>query len=365
MKPLIVPHASAESVWRSADTRIDAFTPALPDLHASRHASVVAVSEAEIADLRAELEPRSVVALLPWRRCAVHLPDAATFYELRTARNRLLVTDAEQRRYREGSVAVAGLSVGFGVVQNIVLGGGPARLSIADFDTLSISNLNRLPHSICDLGTSKTDLAARRVYELDPFADVHTLDEGLNESNIRELLVPNGNPVRLFFEEMDQLPMKIASRRVARELGIPVVMVSDVGDGVLVDVERFDLEPHRPLFHGRVPEDRLDTTTPSERLGLVTAILGADAMTPRLQSSMVAVGKSLRGWPQLATAAAIAGAAGAWVARRILTGNDMPSGRYVVSLDEALDVQWSSADAVARRQAETRAFEAHLASGGR
>jgi hypothetical protein len=160
---------------------------------------------------------------------------------------------------------------------------------------------------------------------------------------------------------MDQLAMKVASRRAARELGIPVVMVSDVGDGVLVDVERYDLEPRRPLFHGRVPERELDTTSPSHTLRLVTAILGADVMPPRLQSSMLAVGKSLRGWPQLATASAMAGATAAFVARRILTGGDMPSGRYAISLDQAFDPQWSSPEAIERRRAETRAFEDRLA----
>jgi hypothetical protein len=111
-----------------------------------------------------------------------------------------------------------------------------------------------------------------------------------------------------------------------------------------------------------VPERELDTTSPSHTLRLVTAILGADAMPPRLQSSMLVVGKSLRGWPQLATASAMAGATAAFVARRILSGSEMPSGRYAISLDQALDAQWSSPEASEQRRAETRAFEDRLAS---
>jgi len=109
----------------------------------------------------------SVVAVFRGRRCAVHLPDPETYFRLRTSRNRQLVTDDEQRCFRDGAVAVGGLSVGFSILHNLVLGGGPRHVRIADFDRLSVPNLNRLAHSVTEIGVRKTRLAARRVYELE------------------------------------------------------------------------------------------------------------------------------------------------------------------------------------------------------
>ena len=51
-------------------------------------------------------------------------------------------------------------------------------------------------------------------------------------------------------EEVDDLATKVEIRRHARALGVPVVMVTDDGDNVIVDVERYDLDPGYPLFHG-------------------------------------------------------------------------------------------------------------------
>ncbi|MCR4325648.1 MAG: hypothetical protein NUV59_02480, partial [Patescibacteria group bacterium] len=60
-----------------------------------------------------------------------------------------------------------------------------------------------------------------------------------------------------------------------------------------------------------------------------------DYFTKRQLESVRRVGKTLSGVPQLGTAAAIAGAAAAYVVRRIAVGAEMPSGRYVLSCEQA------------------------------
>jgi tRNA threonylcarbamoyladenosine dehydratase len=368
-RPTILPFEGARAkldALRAAgmvDEVVDGFEPSLAELFSIEHPNRGDASARErfIAARRAELLPGSVVAILPWRRCAVHLPDPETYLRLRTSRNRLLVTDDEQLRFREAAVAVGGLSVGFSIVHDLVLGGGPRRLRIGDFDCLSIPNLNRLPHSVCEVGVRKTRLAARRVYELDPFAEVTEFDEGVARENLHELLAPNGRPVDVFFEEMDQLHMKFAARKVARELRVPVVMVTDLGDGVTIDVERFDLEPDRPLLHGAIDEATALSIGPEltmrERVRIASAVVRPEEMPPRLQESMLAIGTQIHAWPQLGTAVSVAGAAGAYVARRLITGAEMPSGRYSLSLDAAIDPRWHSAEATQHRKVMTRSYE--------
>ena len=43
-----------------------------------------------------------------------------------------------------------------------------ARSRLADFDHLELSNLNRVPATVFDIGLNKAEVAARRIAELDP-----------------------------------------------------------------------------------------------------------------------------------------------------------------------------------------------------
>ena len=58
----------------------------------------------------------------------------------------------------------------------------------------------------------------------------------------------------LVIEECDSLDMKVRVREEARARGIPVLM--ETSDRGLFDVERFDVEPERPLFHGTARRGR-------------------------------------------------------------------------------------------------------------
>jgi tRNA threonylcarbamoyladenosine dehydratase len=297
----------------------------------------------------------------PWRRTLVRLPDEPRYQELRTARNLFLVTRQEQADYYASHVAFAGLSVGSSALNTLVLNGGAKTVSIADPDVLATVNLNRLNASVCDLGVSKVTLARRRVLELNPYAVVHSYP-GVDDANLAAFL-GGSEPVNALVEEMDELRLKAVVRFAARDRGIPVVMATDDGDSALLDVERFDLEPDRPLFHGTVPEDVLRNIplepSPAQRVTIASAIVGPNIST-RTQNSMQLVGNQIPTWPQLATAAAVSGAAVTYAVRRIVTGQDMPSGRYRVCLDAALDTDFGTSEALAQRVLNTADFERGL-----
>jgi hypothetical protein len=301
---------------------------------------------------------KSVLIYLPWKKTLVRIPRSDIYTRLRTARNRFLITEDEQLKYYAGTVGIAGMSIGSQVLTALTLTGGPSHLRLADFDVLSITNMNRLPGTIADLSQSKLLAAVRRTYEVNPFADLTLFPDGLQDDNLDQFF---NQPSKLdvFIEECDNIRMKIISRFKARELGIPVIMSTDNGDNAIIDVERFDLEPNRPLFHGRVDEERLAKTSSSlplaEKTRLANDIVGPDVV-PRMQQSLQAVGSDLPAWPQLGTAAMISGVALSYITRRILTGQSMPSGRYEVHIDGSLDPQWNTPEAVAQRAQEKEEF---------
>lgn len=275
-------------------------------------------------------------AYLPWSNVAVKLPDEESFYRLRTARNRNIITPEEQRRYRESTVGIAGLSVGSTALASLVRTGGPKTISIADHDTVEISNLNRMHADLVDLGEKKTVVAARKTWEIDPFADLRLWSDGLHKESLRSF-IDGDRKLDVFVDEMDDIPLKFAARIECRELQVPVVMATDNGDGAIVDVERFDLEPQRAIFHGRVEESLAAAAKTREQfIAASSAIIDASLFAQRQGSSLREVGKTIAGVPQLGTAATIAGASVAYAIRQIVTGAPMPSGRYIVSTEKAI-----------------------------
>ena len=139
----------------------------------------------------------------------------------------------------------------------------------------------------------------------------------------------------MLFEECDDLAMKLRLREAARAQRIPVLM--ETSDRGMIDVERFDLEPERPLLHGLAGELRaedLTGLTTYQKVPAVLRIIGVDTMSERLGASMPDIDTTLKTWPQLASAVALGGALNTDVARRIALGTMTRSGRFFVDFSD-------------------------------
>ncbi|MBI4509167.1 MAG: Rv1355c family protein [Deltaproteobacteria bacterium] len=267
---------------------------------------------------------------MPWSHRLVHLLPPDEFHELRTCRNRYKILPAGQQFLRERRIGIAGLSVGLSAAVTLALEGIGGVFRLADFDTLALSNLNRLRVGVHNIGVNKAVLAARELLELDPYLRIETFEDGVTEQNIDRFLIGHGK-LDLLVEECDDLYMKVRLRERARELGIPVLM--DTSDAGLIDIERFDREPTRELFHGLVPgleADSLKGLTTKEKVPFVLAILGASRMSAAMAASLCEVKETISTWPQLGSSVTLGGALVADVARRILLGELTESGRYYV-----------------------------------
>lgn len=273
-------------------------------------------------------------AYYPWRRTLVGVLDRAPFVRLRTDRNRNKSTDAEQERLSGLRVGVVGLSVGHAVAHTLALEGLCGELRLADFDGIEVSNLNRVPATLLDLSVNKAVVAARRIAELDPYLATAVFTDGVTPENLAEFL----DGLDVLVEECDSLDVKVLVREGARARGIPVLM--ETSDRGLLDVERFDLDPDRPLFHGllgEVDSASLAALSTQDKVPHVLRILGAEELSPRLAASMVEVGRTLTTWPQLGGDVVLGGATVAAAVRRLGLGWELPSGRVRIDLDAHLD----------------------------
>lgn len=270
----------------------------------------------------------------PWGKMLVRFLPEKLHTELRTARNRNLITASEQRRYYQAHVGVAGLSVGNAVVSNILHTGGAKHFRIADGDYLSGSNTNRIRAGFDTVGLPKTTIAAREILLVNPFAELQVFDTGLTEKNLKRFL-SHPVPLRVVVDEMDNLYLKIRLRLLARAYKIPVVMAADNGDGVVVDIERFDLDPGRPLMHGDIPENELLAIRPDTPRHVAARIISAwvkpEHIAERMMASLLQLGKTLYTWPQLGNAASMAGSLMSYVVRQIVLGGPVLQGKIVVS----------------------------------
>lgn len=271
----------------------------------------------------------------PWSGTLVHLLDAEEFALVRTDRNRNKITREEQQVLAGKRIGVIGLSVGQSVSLTMALERTFGEIRLADYDTLDLSNLNRLRSATRDLGLNKAVITAREIAEIDPYLKVHCFLDGLTMDNM-DAFFTEGGPLDLLVEECDSIDIKILAREKARELGIPVVM--DMSDRGCLDVERFDLEPERPLMHGWIDHLDLEAAkkpmSAEEKVPYMLPITGVETLSPRMKASVIELGQTISTWPQLATSVILGGALAGDVIRRVFLGEFTASGRWFVDLEE-------------------------------
>ena len=243
------------------------------------------------------------------------------FRAVRLDRNRNVITADEQSRLGELRIGVVGLSAGHVIAHTLAAQGLCGLLRLADFDHLELSNLNRVPATVFDIGLNKAEVAARRIAELDPYLPVEIMDAGLTLDTVEQFL----DGLNIVVEECDSLDMKAIVRERARARGIPVLMATS--DRGLVDVERFDLEPQRPILHGLlgdVDPASLARMTSAQKVPYLVRLLEAEHLSGRLVASVVEIDRTLSTWPQVSGDVVLGATVIAEAVRRIGLGEDLP-----------------------------------------
>ena len=335
-------HAGFEEVLTLPGLKVsDTLASQLKELVRTLHPSVKFVPEELDAAARAHLgatppDEYGVWVHYPWSNRLVHLLDEDEFVLVRTDRNRNKITREEQAVLATKRIGVIGLSVGQSIALTMAMERSFGEVRLADFDTLDLSNLNRIRSGVNNLGLPKVVNVAREIMEIDPFLKVTLYPEGITRDNI-ERFCTEGGKLDILVDECDSVDVKIFARQTAKALGIPVVM--DTSDRGMIDVERFDLEPERPILHGLIehldPNDAAKAKTNEEKLPFLLAMVGYDRLSSRMKASLEEVGRSLVTWPQLSSNVVLGGAVAGEVCRRMLLGQHNTSGRWRVDIERA------------------------------
>lgn len=289
----------------------------------------------------------------PWSGVVLHTISEGEQNQLRTNRMNNLLTREEQSQLAAFSCGVAGLSFGNGIALSLVYSGVANTIKIADSDIFETTNLNRVRVGLPSVGLAKTAVTAREIYEINPYADIEVFNMGLTQGNIEDF-VGGSRPLNAIFDVVDDLGMKVRLRLAAKKAKVPVVMLTSLEDSILVDVERFDQEPDREIFHGLlgdVADDLLTKTmTEQEKAQYAMRIVSPENISYRNLSSLADIGTTLVSRPHLFGTVSIVCGFATYITKRIALGEDMPSMRRLVTFHDVLSIMPNSDDTPEARE---------------
>lgn len=250
----------------------------------------------------------------------------------------------------ETTIAVAGCSVGSNVAHMVVMDMRPNHIKLADKSLYKMENINRvrlqyneIVKSNAQRGDSlslpfqnKAETVARQLWAIDPYIFIDVFAQGVHEGNINEFLTKNDgvSPIDFLVEEVDDPKVKIFLRQEARKRKIPLLMVTDIGSCVQMDILRFDLDENTSYTYAASDEalllanDAVTRESGNKKVffEFVDTLIGKDYDCDELSDilhgrSEVPTSTII---PQLGSTAAMAGAIAAEAIARIRLGEVYP-----------------------------------------
>lgn len=144
------------------------------------------------------------------------------------SRNYGFWTESEQELIAQQHVAIGGVGGdGYQLGQKLARM-GVSRFSIADPEVFEAENINRVPGAKqSTLGRSKADVFAEELYDINPDATVRIFREGVTADNLEDFM--EGATIVFDETELTYMHLGTAIARQARKMGIPDVMVMNIG----------------------------------------------------------------------------------------------------------------------------------------
>jgi len=166
-------------------------------------------------------------------------------------RTALLLGEEKLRLLRGARVLVVGLGGVGAYAAEMIARAGVGRMTIADADTVSPSNINRQLIALhSTVGRSKTELMAERLLDINPDLELHAVDRFIKDDETYTLL----DSARFDYavDAIDTLSPKLALIKGALDRGIP--LVSSMGAGAKTDPTKMEIADiskthHCPLAH--------------------------------------------------------------------------------------------------------------------
>ncbi|AQT70303.1 Molybdopterin-synthase adenylyltransferase [Anaerohalosphaera lusitana] len=142
-------------------------------------------------------------------------------FHKRFARTARLVGPEGVKRLSSAHVAVIGLGAVGSYAVEALTRAGVGNLTLVDFDQITHSNMNRQLYALeSTLGQPKSEIARRRVLDINPDCNVRALHTFIHHDTVRSVLEPRPDIV---IDAIDSLNPKVELLTALHELAIPTV----------------------------------------------------------------------------------------------------------------------------------------------
>lgn len=181
-------------------------------------------------------------------------------------RNLGVISPAEQVKLLQSKIAIIGAGGLGGTVLELLARMGIGELIIVDKDVIGDSNLNRqILSTENNLGKSKTEIAVKRVKEINSSIEITGHSIFIDSDNIKKVI----KEVEGVVDALDNLPSRFVLQKACRDLKIPLVHGAVAGfNGQLTTI--FPQDKGLELIYGS--ERKLPTQGSEVELGAPTVI---------------------------------------------------------------------------------------------
>ena len=169
------------------------------------------------------------------------------------SRNIGILTESEQDKLRDSTIAIAGAGGVGGLLAERLVRSGVGHLKIIDPEAFEESNLNRqFSSSMLNLGKNKAETVFTQIKDINPEANIYYKKSGIKTESDAHLLVHDCD---LVIDEMDFGLFKesILLQRVARQKGVYYIFTSAIGFGALIAI--FDPQGCTIEEYNKLPRD--------------------------------------------------------------------------------------------------------------
>lgn len=182
------------------------------------------------------------------------------------------IGEAGQAKIRASHVLIVGLG-GLGSPAALYLAAaGVGRLSLADFDTVELSNLQRqVAHSTDRVGQLKTESARQACLDINPDCQIETLNYALDEDDLATLVTD----CTLVLDCTDNFPTRFALNAACVKARVPLVSGAAIrfdGQISVYDSRQGDSPCYRCLYSDT--DNPIDSCAQAGILGPVVGMVG-------------------------------------------------------------------------------------------
>ncbi|MBQ2832611.1 HesA/MoeB/ThiF family protein [Methanobrevibacter sp.] len=136
------------------------------------------------------------------------------------SRQMSIVTRSEQERFKDAKITVIGCGGIGGETIEMLARMGIGELVLVDKDAFDLSNLNRQTLAlITDLGLDKSAVAKEKVRLINPYVNVTTFNEHVDQTNIDKVIGDSN----IVIDALDNVLTRVIVSRAAKEKGIPYI----------------------------------------------------------------------------------------------------------------------------------------------